>query len=235
MKIIDFIRELVFPETCVICKNKPDSRFCNSLCMDCGREYLKLTVAECAVCGKNQIECRCKPKIAVKNAKYIHLFEFDGDFSRRLTYSLKKRNRAALRRFISNEMSQRLKLLGINDAEITYAPRGKESLNKYGFDQSYELARLISINNSYKLKKLFVHTRRNVLQKTLSVRERAENAKQSFELNQGERCESETLIIIDDVVTSGSTAKTLCDLAHSAGAKKIIFFTMAKTVYKRQR
>ena len=235
MKIIDFIRELVFPETCVICKNKPDGRFGNSLCSECGREYLKLTVAECAVCGKSQIDCRCKPKVAVKNAKYIHLFEFDGDFSRRLTYSLKKRNRAALRRFIANEMSQRLKLLGVVDADITYAPRGRESINKYGFDQSYELARLISINNSYKLKKLFVHTRRNVLQKTLSVDERAENARQSFALNQGERCESETLIIIDDVVTSGSTAKTLCDLAKSAGAKSIIVFTMAKTVYKRQR
>lgn len=234
MKIIDFIRELVFPETCVICNNKPDKRFFSSLCCDCGREYLKLTIAACRVCGKSQIDCRCKPKIALKNAEYMHLFEFDGDFSRRLTYSLKKRNRAALRRFISNEISQRLKLLGINDAEITYAPRGNASVNKYGFDQSYELARLISINNSYKLKKLFVHTRRNVLQKTLSVAERAENAKQSFALNQGQRCESETLIIIDDVVTSGSTTKTLCDLARSAGAKRIIVFTMAKTVYKRQ-
>ena len=68
----------------------------------------------------------------------------------------------------------------------------------------------------------------DVQQKTLGAKEREQNAESAFYVCGGESAEGKTLIIIDDVTTTGSTAKRLCDLALEEKSAGIIFVSVAK-------
>jgi ComF family protein len=113
---------------------------------------------------------------------------------------------------------------------ITYAPRSKKSVREYGFDQAELLAKGASKSFRFPMEDVFERERgANTEQKKLGAAERAENAKSAFRLCEGAEIEGKTLIIIDDVTTTGSTAARLCELALSTGAAGIVFISVAKT------
>ena len=67
-------------------------------------------------------------------------------------------------------------------------------------------------------------------QKKADAGKRTENAAKSYSLA-GTDIAGRNFIIIDDVVTSGSTLESCISLLRSAGAKKIIAATAAKTAF----
>ena len=56
-----------------------------------------------------------------------------------------------------------------------------------------------------------------------------ENVKNAYFAAENADLTGKTLVIIDDVVTSGSTAARLCTLAHEKGCARIVLISAAKT------
>jgi len=233
MKIIDEFLNLIFPRTCVGCGANAEARFGYSLCRRCGEEYESLKVEICDGCGKAQTKCRCRPTaVASARVKYIHLIKYDGAFSKKLIFALKRQNRAVLRRYLAKELSNALD--GANGkVDVSFAPRSASSVKKYGFDQSKLLAKEVSKNIGCGFVELFKHRRGGLEQKELGLDARAENAAESYVLNPRAATDCDTLIIVDDVITSGNTTGVLCELAAVAGAEDIIVLTVAKTGSRR--
>ena len=102
-------------------------------------------------------------------------------------------------------------------------------MREYGFDQSKELARAVSKKMRARLVTLFRHRRGGEEQKELGMTARLDNAADSYILRGGALLREEKLVIVDDVITTGSTIRTLCELATLAGAGDIIVLTVAKT------
>ena len=65
-------------------------------------------------------------------------------------------------------------------------------------------------------------------QKTLSAPEREANAKKAFDITDDYALSGLSVIIIDDVVTSGSTAARLSELLKLQGVKRIIVVSVSK-------
>ena len=228
MKIIDAALSLIFPRTCAVCREAADKSSEYALCRACSDAYAFEKIVKCADCGKPNRDCRCRPPIRYgKNTEYIHLIRYESDFSKRLVLSIKRRRRRAMINFLSGELARAIE--GRSDVtDITFAPRSPGSVKKYGFDQSKLLAKATAKRLGANFITLFSHKKKNTEQKTLDLSGRVLNAQSSYELKKARPSGDGTLVIIDDIITSGSTTKTLCELAEFAGAEKIIVLTVAK-------
>jgi len=106
-------------------------------------------------------------------------------------------------------------------------PLSKKRRRYRGFNQAEIIAREFSAYFNYELNfdlKRLKHTNPQV---TLNEIERLENIKSVFAW-QGENLNNYTIILIDDVVTTGATLNEAAQVLKEAGAKKIYGLVLAK-------
>ncbi|PWX28400.1 ComF family protein, partial [Clostridium perfringens] len=112
---------------------------------------------------------------------------------------------------------------------ITYVPVAKDSLRKKEFNQceylSKELGKRLGIKSIETLKK------RNKVkeQKSLSKEEREKNVKNAFKLKRYKNLEGKSIILLDDVMTTGSTLKACVRELKKIKDIKIFLLTIAKS------
>lgn len=108
---------------------------------------------------------------------------------------------------------------------------------KRGFNQSYLLtqgAGKILINlypeKKFRIEEKILKRTRNIPSQTecRDYHRREENVKNVFSVSDPNRVRNETIIIIDDVFTSGATMREAVKTLKAAGAKKIMALTVAK-------
>ena len=227
MKLIN----LIFPKKCVFCGEFTGGE---AFCPVCAAKYEQMKLMRCRHCGEAHSLCRCRPEKlwGEKKVRARHLFAYDGDMAKVLIYKLKRKNLSSLQNFFGTELALliRQELRRGEEYIITYAPRAIRSVREYGFDQAELLAKAASKSFGFPMEEVFEREcGADREQKKLGKEARAENAKSAFLLCKDAEVEGKTLIIIDDVTTTGSTAARLCELALGAGAESIVFISVAKT------
>ena len=209
----------------------PDAEKSTAFCPKCLLEYEKLGRAVCEKCGKKEKECDCLPSVLKNQIAFsAHLFAYESELSKTLIFALKRKNLSALQHFLSLELSKRLSVYDLSDYTVTFAPRKPKSVREYGFDQAEILASGVADALGLPFEDVFKHAHFSKLQKELRANERAENAEKSYTLRAGVRPETRGLLIIDDVMTTGSTLAVLTALAKDAGYEKVAVACVAKTV-----
>lgn len=219
----------LFPRKCVFCGEIiPDAGQSDALCSDCRMKYDVMCMATCAECGARETECQCGKVPSADMQR--HLFEFSGEMSRKLIYTFKRQNSRALQEFFASEAARILErdIPDIKAFAVTYVPRNPASVRDFGFDHAQILAEKLAARLEIPSVCAFVHKTGKGTQKELSLRERAENAEMSYVSKSGVKI-GENLIIVDDVVTSGSTLSRCASLARGMGAKRVVVFTLALT------
>ncbi len=227
MKLIN----LIFPKKCAFCGEFTGGEV---FCSVCAAKYEQMKLVPCKRCGEAHSLCRCRAEKlwGERKVRARHLFAYDGEMAKSLIYKLKRKNLSSLQVFLGSELASliRQELRRGEKYIITYAPRAQKSVREYGFDQAELLARGASKSFHFPVESVFERERgANTEQKTLGREEREENAKGAFRICNGAEVAGKTLIIIDDVTTTGSTAARLCELALGAGAAGIVFISAAKT------
>ncbi len=227
MKLIN----LIFPKKCAACGEFTEGEV---FCRICAAKYEQLKREPCKKCGQMHYLCRCRAeKLALENKiSARHLFAYGGDMAKNLIYKLKRKNLPSLQKFFARELAAIIKDEIRSDREyiVTFAPRSKKSVREYGFDQAELLARETAKILSLPWGAIFEREKKaNTQQKTLNAKEREENVKDAFHIYKENEPKEKTVILIDDVTTTGSTAARLCELALGAGAAEILFISVAKT------
>lgn len=69
--------------------------------------------------------------------------------------------------------------------------------------------------------------RETELQKQKSAKERAENAKGAYHVHKRKACEGKTIVLVDDILTTGATGSECARLLLFAKAKRVIFLVSA--------
>ncbi len=227
------IWSLIFPKKCAFCRefiSREESIFCPI----CEAKYEQMKRAFCKHCGREQRLCRCvATKLRPLDIKISerHLFAYGNELSRAVIYKLKRKNSADLQKFLARECA----LLVLEEARsgedtvISYPPRAQNAAREYGFDQAKILASEIAKITGLPLAEIFRRGENGKAQKTLTAKEREENAGKAYLLAEGADLYGKTLVIVDDVVTSGSTAARLASLAADGGARRIVVVSVAKT------
>lgn len=211
MEYLKAFNRLLFPNRnlCYYCKEKS---------YDIG-DYL------CGTCKKN-IELVNKEILLdspyLEKVYYISIYN---KFMRRLMQEYKFHGKSYLYKPLGSIMVENLKLMEIDrDIDlILYVPSHRKKEAKRGYNQSELLARFIaqrikldlSYNNLIKVK----NTRE---QNKLDQIQRMTNLKNSFKLKNKEEIENKRILLVDDIITTGSTMIECSKVLIENGAKEIV-------------
>jgi ComF family protein len=108
-------------------------------------------------------------------------------------------------------------------------PLHRSRLRQREFDQAFALARCLSQDTGIPLwADVLVRHRRTVSQVGLNAAQRHRNVHEAFTVQDPYRCRGKTLLLIDDVLTTGATAQECARLLRRAGAVCVGVYTLAR-------
>lgn len=231
MKFFDKILDIFFPSnfTCDICGVEIFNG--DNLCEKCRATVTVNNGLTCPVCGRRTqskglcLECKASPP---QFYRAVSPFVYSGGI-RALILKFKG-GQGYLKDYFARAMYA--KCGDFKDADgICYVPMTRAAERNRGFNQSQllaaELSKLLAIPV---LKNAIEKVKNTSLQKSLTKKEREENLKGCFKADR-EEVGGKTLILVDDVLTTGATAETVCVELKKRGAKKIYLVTAASVEY----
>lgn len=240
------ISNLIFPPKCVNCGELLDvelkERVSDPFCPKCRLHFEHAKNDECERCGLEMKFCRCMPQ-AMNKVQCTALLKLMGyknrDNSmplRRFVYSLKRTTIKMRNAFIAEQMRglliPEMRAYGLmpSDCVITYLPRSRKNKALFGLDQSLILARSLSKITGIKFLPCFKRRLFTTEQKNLNKYERILNMRSAYELLElGDEIRDKTVILVDDVVTTGASMAACARLAYAGGAYAVMGICLAKT------
>ncbi len=239
---------MLFPPKCISCEELLDISLAekceNVLCSSCRGKFEKAKLHTCSECMHDMVDCRCMPKLlkASDACALISLFIYerrstdeDSSAADNIVYYLKRNNYLNGFDFLGKQLSYPISVamaeLGFknDDTLITFVPRRKSSVVKYGFDQSELLAKAISKRMKIECRSVLERKFSWRNQKSLNASERIKNVRRAFAMENPEYIMGRNIIIVDDVVTSGASMSECIKILKKFGAKRVICASIAKS------
>ena len=104
---------------------------------------------------------------------------------------------------------------------VSYVPMYPEDRRERGYNQSRLLAESFALQAGLPMRALLRKTVRTKKQHDLSGEERRQNLKKAYTLREGAEVKGKSLLLIDDVITTGSTVRECAALLKSHGAEQV--------------
>lgn len=232
------VLSLIFPNRCIFCGRIMSSRHSQIyICSDCAETIVfSDEISTCRLCG-----CPLKEGGELCNTCQTHRHFFDQALSC-LTYELAARksilqykfgNRPDFATTFAAMMTHRIRPLCNHYAfnMVLCVPLSENSLLKRGYNQSALLAQHIAKDlNIPFVENAFSKIRETPKQSSLHYAERMHNVAHTFALALPKSVfANKSVLLIDDVLTTGATADALSKLLKEAGADLVVVATVATT------
>jgi len=223
--LINYIVDFIFPKTCIVTGNRLDEKNSNNYVEDKVMQSIsKVTLDELK---------KLKSKVA---SDYVFtLYDFDEDSPiQQIIHHFKYRGMKKLGIYLGELIGKEL-IDNTNDTVKTFdviipVPLYKTKERERGYNQAEYLCR--GINNRLQIeyiKNLVKRTRHTKSQTKLSQSERIENVKDAFEINKNYKgkISGKRIILVDDVVTTGSTLNEIIKELRTEEVSQIFVITAA--------
>lgn len=234
MKFFSRLLDIFFPEnfTCDICGREifDGGRFCKT----CKPTVIFNDGATCPVCGRRttvpQICMECK-RYAPSFDKAVSVFVYDGGV-RKLIIGFKN-GKSYLKEYFADLMYEKCR--EFSDADfICYIPMLPAAQRKRGYNQSQLLAAALSKRLGVPvLKDGLKKVKKTEQQKFLSKDDRLLNLTGSMRAER-KAVKGKTILLVDDVLTTGATAEAATVELKKRGAEKVYFATVASVELRQQ-
>ena len=250
-----FFENLLFPPRCAGCRRLFQENIldpCETpFCDRCRLSWEREKGENCPDCGLEMLRCRCGGKLAdavgvtdcIKLVAYHKERETVG--RRSVLYMKKHSNRVAVS-FFAEQLSYPLRrymdehMLTFENVALCCVPRGRKSVDQYGFDHAeklcVQLAKLVGVKALPQL--LYRQSAKSREQKKLTAEERAKNAAGAFAVDdkllaglEGVKC----LFIVDDVITTGASIGGCVSLLRGSYNGPIVAVCIARTAMGRRK
>ena len=118
-------------------------------------------------------------------------------------------------------------LLTIRPDALIPVPVHVSRKRQRGYNQSELIARALSEHSGIPVNtRLITRVKKTLPQKNLSERERQNNLKRAFKIRQND-VKLSTIVIIDDIYTTGSTIDAMTQALKNAGIQKVYYMALA--------
>ena len=201
------------------------------LCPACRAEWEREKLEPCDICGLPAMDCRCMP--AALHGAGAETLICLGDYQADTTVGrmILRMKRIRLRRAAAFAAAQLIpgikRELAANNISpdavtVTWAPRTKKAKRKYGHDQAELLARALAEQMACACEPLILRCGESREQKKLSGAERRQNVQAVFAVNPKYDPAGRTVLLVDDVVTTGTTLGQACEILRNVGAACVL-------------
>ncbi len=113
---------------------------------------------------------------------------------------------------------------------ILAVPLAKRRQRQRGYNQAQMvcdwLAKSLQLANP---QQLLLRTRETISQQGLSAKERRDNLHNAFQITQPEQIKDKHIVLVDDVLTTGTTCSIISDLLIKQGAARVEVYCLART------
>lgn len=229
--MIKYVLDLLYPAKpkCNICGRTGTAAACE-VCM-ASLDYLQGIT--CLHCGKQLSEeyhdstCPdCKAGVFYYDKAYS-CFAYSGA-GKELVYKLKYEGKTQLSKVIAGLMKERLRNEGLTIDAIVPVPIHENKLKTRGFNQSYLIARELGERLEKPLIDCMTRTKETKEQYNLDRAQRYLNIIDAFSVRLRYNIDKyKSILLLDDIYTTGSTVNECSKVLKKAGAKTIYVVTAA--------
>lgn len=226
MPIVEKIISLIAPHYCLVC-GKEDSL----LCVGCQPDVFIPPQSACALCDVPTVDfavCKnCRPKTALSHVWTVTTY---GGGAKELIHRFKFDNARAAALPLAEAMGVALPFFD-SSTVIVALPTASSHSRVRGFDHTLFLARELSKLTG--LRRVTLLTRNhNMRQLGQSRKQREMQTKGAFRAINVQQCEGAHILLVDDVLTTGSSLKAAAHALKMAGAAYVDAVVIAKQAMK---
>jgi len=230
-KIEKFFDTILFPKNikCVICGDELDSDKKYCICDKCFDELPFIDGKTCMRCGckitdMGKVCINCKQNAHKFTANYS-VFEYVEPISTKVR-QLKFSNRKYLAYTFANFIATKAIECGKKFDVVLPVPLAPKALKARGYNQSELLCSTLkelgyNVKTDVLIKKVDTHT-----QVGLEREERVKNLEGVFKVANRKAVKGKVVLLVDDVITTGTTLDECADVLKSAGATKVYCITL---------
>jgi ComF family protein len=226
---------LFFPWHCVICEELQP--YADVVCEACRKSLPRITPLSCRICGAPLSEhwrVKVCPDCKLQRPKLTRIrsvFLYEGPVIR-MVHEMKFSKRARFARYFSEEMYLFLLEHFVQQAEaIVPVPLHRSREWQRTFNQARLMAEHLSALTGIPVQNYLRRTRNTIPQTFLSGQARRKNLEGAFTVKQGIDL-PKSVLLIDDVITTGATLEACSILLRKAGVRKIYGLTVARAMLK---
>lgn len=211
-KILDFL----FPNYCGICGRKINERYTCENCL-------------------NILECYTERALMHTESKAYYdkllcLFEYNGIMKKKML-QYKFNDKKYISKTFGEIIFYKLKKYNFKADYIVPVPISKRRMFERGYNQSECISRFFSKLSGVKLiDKCLIKVKNNSMQSSLSAAQRKNNVKNVYDITNEEVIKGKTIILFDDIFTTGATMNECAKVLKRAGAKEVIALALMYSV-----
>ncbi len=229
------IASLFYPPHCVICgiDVEPDSYLCDS----CSEKAPRIRPPFCATCSEpfdgaisDTFTCANCAHRSLHFETAVAIYRSRG-IVRRLVHEFKYGHQQHLRHPIGDWLCQTLgdpRLQGRHFDGIVAVPLHPARERERGFNQALLLAEILSKRSGIPLRNALQRVRYTTTQTVYDRQERMENLKDAFCLRKNADVRDSRMLLVDDVLTTGSTLSECARVLKDGGAVSVHAATAAR-------
>ena len=240
-KIRQFLLGIIFPSYCLLCQKNGNT----FICPDCQVEMALLIRQVCPYCGEpsltGQVHSKCRKGWYLEGL--VSAFVYRSSFKKIIT---QVKFEPYLFSVLEELTTNTLKYLDSNDLFLPFRefvekedpvvipiPLHRAKQKKRGFNQAQIIAKIIAREYNLALeKKLLTRIKDTKPQYQLDEKGRKKNLKNAFKVSQEriDNCLGElpSVLLVDDIWTTGTTMKNAARVLKKAGIGKIWGLTLAQ-------
>jgi len=233
-RIVSALRRVfgtVYPAKCVCCGEllaEEDPVFCRN----CYDSYENAKQEICSRCLNPRCRCTC-PSFHLGKAglrRLIKLYRYqpsNGDLpENRILFALKQQHLQSVFSFLARELAESIgEALTPKEKQtaiLVPCPRSGHAKRKNGYDHTSELCRALSRETGIPFSLSLKRVRGGKMQKRLTAEERRRNVANRFFFKKPDEIAGKTVVLVDDVTTSGATLLECRKMVLSAGAARVV-------------
>ena len=230
------IFDWLFPKKCLICGSEitSDSIFC----LKCFSKVTFIDYPFCKICGKilessygnvdNDFLCNTCQTYPRYFDKARALFQYD-DVSKNVVMKIKNHSDSFVARLCAVMMFSRYKDILRQADCLVPVPSHWSRFLKRGFNPADVIAVEFSKIANLPICKILKRIKKTEYQKGKNIFERLNNVKNAFSCSKNNKLSGKTVILIDDVMTTGATLNECASMLKSHGCLKVFCLTIAST------
>lgn len=229
--IVDLLLSLLYPPRCPSCARDLLARGRPALCRGCSSRLEPIDDA-CPCCGEPGsgvlcVRCALDPP-PFRRARACFLYR-DDDLSSRLLLRWKYGGDVVVGSSLATVLASHRSAHAECYDVIVPVPLHASRLARRGFNQAAILARAIARHGERVAVDLLRRNARSETQAALGREARDDNVRQAFTLRPHTTLTDRSVLLVDDVVTTGATARACSAVLRDAGATHVDVWSLART------
>ncbi len=227
--ILSKLLDLFFPRRCTVCDKIIAGR--EGICPKCKTTVRTLCGAVCMKCGKklNDENMYCYDCMRRNHDFEQNFSVFEYPVIRESLYRFKYSGRAEYAAYYAKKAFELhgKRLEELHADAIVPVPLHKDRRRRRGYNQAAELAKELSTLIHVPVEEgLIKRVKSTKALKTLDVLQRQNNLKKAFLIIQND-VKLKTIIVVDDIYTTGATLDAIARVCKQAGVENIYSLTVA--------